>query len=94
VLRVNFFFGGQFVRIEDLMGADEEFGSTTAAGVVPCSRVGNIDAGDKMRADGRPWPISVRIKSLYWQKHAEGWHGTPVNCADVEAPLDLVEGMA
>lgn len=35
------------------MGADEEFGSTTAAGVVPCSRVGNIDAGDKMRADGR-----------------------------------------
>jgi branched-chain amino acid aminotransferase len=82
------------LRIEDLMGADEVFCSTTAGGVMPCSRVGNTELGDNIMANDRPGPISVRIKSLYWQKHAEGWHGTPVNYADVEAPLDLVEGMA
>jgi branched-subunit amino acid aminotransferase/4-amino-4-deoxychorismate lyase len=53
------------------MEADEAFGSNSAAWVVPCSRVGNTELGDKITANDRPEPISVRIKSLYWQNHME-----------------------
>jgi branched-chain amino acid aminotransferase len=26
----------------------------------------------------RPGPLSLRLKDLYWRKHREGWHRTPV----------------
>jgi len=48
-----------------LEDADEVFAATTAGGVMPVSR-------------DRPGPLSMRLKSLYWQRHAEGWHRTPV----------------
>jgi branched-chain amino acid aminotransferase len=77
----------QPMKLEDLMEADEVFTSTTAGGVMPCSRVGNTAIGNNIMANDRPGPISRKIKALYWQKHAEGWHGTPVNYADPEHPL-------
>jgi branched-chain amino acid aminotransferase len=70
------------LRREDLLQADEMFCTTTAGGVMPVSRVdGHIMAND------RPGPVSARLKSLYWEKHAAGWHRTPVNYADADHPL-------
>jgi branched-chain amino acid aminotransferase len=56
-----------------LEDADEVFAATTAGGVMPVSRVGG-----RIMGNDRPGPISSRLKSLYWRKHEEGWHHTPV----------------
>jgi branched-chain amino acid aminotransferase len=53
--------------------ADEVFLATTAGGVMPVSRVGAHIMGND-----RPGPLSAQIRALYWKKHAEGWHMTPV----------------
>jgi branched-chain amino acid aminotransferase len=57
-------------QLED---ADEVFAATTAGGVMPVARVGR-----RILGNDRPGPLSVKLKSLYWQRHAEGWHRTPV----------------
>lgn len=64
------------LRHEDLLQADEVFCTTTAGGVMPVARVD----GHIMNNDA-PGPVSLRLKALYWQKHAEGWHRTEVNYA-------------
>ena len=56
--------------------AEEVFLATTAGGVMPVSRVGR-----RILGNDRPGPLSVRLKDLYWRKHAEGWHATPVRYA-------------
>jgi branched-chain amino acid aminotransferase len=54
--------------------ADEIFACTTAGGIMPASRIdGRIMGND------RPGPISARLRDLFWQKRAEGWHATPVD---------------
>ena len=53
--------------------AEEVFLATTAGGVMPVARVGR-----RILGNDRPGPLSARLKDLYWQKHAEGWHATPV----------------
>lgn len=61
------------MRAEDLLKADEVFCSTTAGGVMPVSRIdGHIMNNDS------PGPLSTRLRDLYWRKHEEGWHATPV----------------
>ena len=82
------------MRIEDLMQADEVFCSTTAGGVMPCARVGNATLGNNTMASDRPGPISLKLKAVYWQKHAEGWHGTAVNYADPDHPLQPLQTAA
>ena len=67
----------------DLEDADEVFAATTAGGVMPVSRVGR-----RILGNDRPGPVSVRLKQLYWQRHAEGWHATKVRS------LDETEGAA
>ena len=47
----------------------EEFG-----GPFTVSRV-----DDRILGNGRPGPLSSRIRDLYWRKHEQGWHGTPVD---------------
>lgn len=70
------------LRHEDLLQADEMFCTTTAGGVMPVSRVdGHVMGND------RPGPVSARLKALYWEKHAAGWHRTPVDYADPDRPL-------
>ncbi|MCW3476722.1 aminotransferase class IV [Limobrevibacterium gyesilva] len=56
-----------------LEDADEVFAATTAGGVMPVSRVGT-----RILGNDRPGPLSRRLKDLYWRRHAEGWHNTPV----------------
>lgn len=52
---------------------DEVFLATTAGGVMPGSRIGG-----RILGNDRPGPISARLKQVYWEKHEEGWHRTPV----------------
>jgi branched-chain amino acid aminotransferase len=72
------------ITFEELMDADEVFTATTAGGVMPCSRV-----NERIYGNDRPGPISQKLKDLYWQKHKEGWHMTPVNYADAENPFSV-----
>lgn len=65
---------------EHLEQADEAFTATTAGGVMPVSRV-----GDRILSNDRPGPLSVRLKDLYWRRHEEGWHRTPVRHEPVDA---------
>lgn len=59
---------------EELREADEILTSTTAGGVMPVSRIdGRILGND------RPGPISARLREIYWERHAEGWHRTPID---------------
>lgn len=56
--------------------ADEIFLTTTAGGIMPASRIdGRIMNND------RPGPVSARLRELFWQKRAEGWHATPIDYA-------------
>jgi branched-chain amino acid aminotransferase len=60
--------------------ADEVFTATTAGGVMPISRVGT-----RILGNDRPGPLSVRLKELYWRRHEEGWHRTPVRHDPIDA---------
>ena len=61
------------VSPEDLRNADEVFVSSTAGGIMPIARV-----DDHTLSHGRPGPLSTRLRNLYWAKHEQGWHATPV----------------
>lgn len=59
---------------DELRDADEIFTSTTAGGVMPCSRIdGRILGND------RPGPISLKLKEAYWTRHDEGRDATPID---------------
>ena len=62
------------VRADVVRTADEVFLSTTAGGIIPVTTVDGKKIGD-----GRPGPVSSRLRGLYWQKRESGWHGTPVD---------------
>lgn len=62
---------------DELRDSDEVFLSTTAGGVMPVSRVDN-----RILGNDRPGPLSTRLRDLYWAKHDEGWHATPVDYRD------------
>lgn len=59
---------------DELRDSDEIFISSTAGGVMPVSRV-----DDRILGNDRPGPITACIRELYWRKHEQGWHATPVD---------------
>ncbi len=59
---------------QELLDADEVFTATTAGGVMPCARIDG-----RIKGNDRPGPISSRLKEVYWRKHDEGWHKTPID---------------
>ena len=59
---------------DELREADEVFLATTAGGVMPVSRV-----DDRILGNGRPGPLSTRLRERYWERHEEGWHATPID---------------
>ena len=61
---------------DQLRAADEAFITSTAGGIVPVTRIDHRPVGD-----GEPGPVSTRLKNLYWQRHDEGWDGTPIDYA-------------
>ena len=59
---------------DELRDADEVFISSTAGGVMPVARI-----DERILGNGRPGPLTMRIRELYWRKHEQGWHATPVD---------------
>jgi branched-chain amino acid aminotransferase len=57
----------------DLYNADEVFFSTSPAGIYPV-----IEVDKRVIGDGKPGPVSKKIKGLYWEKHADPKYSTPV----------------
>jgi len=57
----------------DLRGADEAFLSSTAGGIMPVSHVDGKPLGS-----GKPGPLSMQVRALYWEKREAGWKGTGV----------------
>jgi len=66
---------------QELRDADEVFLSSTAGGVLPVSRV-----DDRTLSNGRPGPITVRLRERYWQWHADGRYATAVDYG-ADAPI-------
>ncbi|MCC2665065.1 MAG: aminotransferase class family protein [Geminicoccaceae bacterium] len=58
----------------DLETAEEVFITSTAGGILPVTRIDHRPVGD-----GHPGPVSTRLRNLYWQRHDEGWQGTPID---------------
>ena len=58
---------------EELRSADEVFASTTAGGVMPVIRIGDRPVGN-----GHAGLLTGHLKSRYWSRREEGWHGTRV----------------
>ena len=61
------------VSPQELRDADEVFVSSTAGGIMPITRVDTRTLGH-----GRPGPLFMRLRDLYWVKHEQGWYATPV----------------
>ena len=64
---------GDTVSADTLRSADEVFISSTAGGIMPVTEVDGAPIGD-----GKPGPITNRLRDLYWSKKEAGWHATPV----------------
>lgn len=71
---LNMPFALERITPDALRDADEVFISSTAGGVMPVSRV-----DERILGNGRPGPLTMRIRELYWRKHEQGWHATPVD---------------
>ncbi len=67
-------FALQGITPDALRDSDEVFISSTAGGVMPVSRV-----DERILGNGRPGPLTARIRDTYWRKHEQGWHATPVD---------------
>jgi len=61
------------LRPDALRTADEAFLSSTAGGIMPVTRVDGQPLGT-----GRPGPLTMRLRRLYWDKREAGWRGTAV----------------
>jgi branched-chain amino acid aminotransferase len=72
------------LRAEDLLNADEAFCTTTAGGVMPASRV-----NDRILANDRPGPITMRVRELYWAQHQDSKYVTQLNYRSFERPFEL-----
>ena len=62
------------LHVDELRAADEVFFTTTAGGVMP---VASLDG--KPNAYGGPGPISLRLRTLYWEAHERPEWSTPVD---------------
>jgi branched-chain amino acid aminotransferase len=57
----------------DLYTAEEVFFSSTAGGVMPVVGIDGRPIGE-----GKPGPVTLRIKEAYWKWREEGVYGTPI----------------
>ena len=67
---------GRLGRIpaDHLRAADEVFLTSTAGGIMP---VRSIDG--RLLGDGRPGPVTARLKDMYWRLHDDPAYTTPVD---------------
>jgi branched-chain amino acid aminotransferase len=59
---------------DHLRSADEAFITSTAGGIIPVARVDHVPLGD-----GEPGPLTLRLRTLYWERHDAGTDGTPID---------------
>ena len=62
------------IRADELLEADEIFIASTAGGVMPVTRIDG-----RILGTGAPGPMTRRLTDLYWAKHDQGWHATPID---------------
>ncbi len=61
------------ISADEFRNADELFVTSTAGGVIGASRIDG-----RIMNDGRPGPVSEKLREMYWEKRLNGWHGEPV----------------
>jgi branched-chain amino acid aminotransferase len=61
------------VAAAEVRSADEVFVTSTAGGVMPVTRVDGARVGD-----GRPGPLTRRLRDAYWAAHEDPRYATPV----------------
>ncbi|KXS17031.1 D-aminoacid aminotransferase-like PLP-dependent enzyme [Gonapodya prolifera JEL478] len=59
---------------EEMERADEVFICTTAGGIMPISKVDGVD-----KCGGKPGPVTMAMRTRYWEKRAEGWHAEQIS---------------
>ncbi len=69
------------VGLDALKGADEIFVTSTAGGVIPVTMLESEPVGD-----GTPGPVTMRLRDLYWQAHADSRYAVPVDYQCIGEP--------
>ncbi len=54
------------VPVDDALGADEIFATSTAGGIMPIVQINNSPVGE-----GRMGPVTKRLNDAYWNKHSD-----------------------
>lgn len=70
------------ITADELRGADEIFMATTAGGITPVTTLDGSPVGD-----GRPGPVTERLRAMYWDWHKRPEHMTPIDYDAAMAPL-------
>jgi branched-chain amino acid aminotransferase len=65
------------VPAADLAGADEVFLTSTAGGIIPVTRIEGRSVGD-----GRPGPVTERLRRSFWERKEAGWLGEKIDYDD------------
>ncbi len=61
---------------KDLRTADEIFLTSTAGGIIPVVRL-----DERILGDGKPGPVTMRVRDLYWNRHNAPNEYTPIGYA-------------
>jgi branched-chain amino acid aminotransferase len=69
------------VSLDTLKRADEIFITSTAGGIIPVTRLDEQAVGD-----GAPGPVTMRLREMYWQAHADPKYAVPVDYDCIREP--------
>jgi branched-chain amino acid aminotransferase len=69
------------VGLDTLRRAEEIFITSTAGGIIPITVLDEKPVGD-----GGPGPVTMRLRALYWQAHAEPKYSVPVDYDSIREP--------
>jgi branched-chain amino acid aminotransferase len=61
------------LRVSALYRASELFATSTAGGIMPLTTLDGTPVGD-----GRPGPVTTRLREAYWAAHRDPRHTSPV----------------
>lgn len=69
-----------FVRVSVLYRASELFATSTAGGIMPLTTLDGTPVGD-----GRPGPVTTRLREAYWAAHGDPRYMSPVPYREQDA---------
>ncbi len=69
------------LALDTLAQADEIFITSTAGGIIPITRL-----DDQAVGDGAPGPVTMRLREMYWQAHADPKYAVPVDYDCIREP--------